>query len=134
MTPQFIRFMITGGVAACINFGSRFLYNTFMGFGSAILAAYATGMTTAFVLAKLFVFEKSQHSTGTELYYFTLVNLAAVVQTYGVSVGLADYLFPQIGFNLYPNAIAHGIGIVIPIFSSFIGHKYLSFKKGGHEI
>ena len=57
---QFVMFLITGGLAAAVNFGSRILYNQWMGFSAAIVLAYITGMITAFVLARIFVFQDSQ--------------------------------------------------------------------------
>ncbi len=134
LSSQFIRFLFTGGFAACVNFGSRFFYNRLMDFGEAVLVAYATGMITAYILAKLFVFEKSIHTTTKEFFYFAVVNLAAVAQTYIVSIGLANYLFPFLSFDLYPKAVAHGIGIIIPVFTSFVGHKHLSFKSNNHAV
>lgn len=127
-SKQFIAFLFAGGFAAVVNFGSRFLYNEYMSFGNAVIVAYITGMITAFVLSKLFVFDKSVHSTKKEFFYFTLVNIVAIVQTYLISVGLAEYLFPSMEFTFYPHAIAHASGVVFPVFTSYIGHKYLSFK------
>jgi len=126
---QFVRFVFAGGFAAAVNFGSRFFYDKYVSFSTAVILAYITGMVTAFVLTKLFVFEKSRHSTRKEFIYFTLVNLVAIVQTYAISIGLAEYFFPYINMTFYPKAIAHGAGVVFPVFTSFIGHKYLSFRK-----
>jgi len=128
-SQQFISFLFAGGFAAVVNFGSRFIYNEFMSFGNAVILAYITGMITAFVLTKQFVFEKSSHSSKKEFFYFTLVNIVAIVQTYIISVGLVSYIFPSIGFNFHSEVIAHAIGIVFPVFTSFFGHKYLSFRR-----
>ena len=127
-SKQFISFLFAGGLAALVNFSSRFLYNEFMNFGNAVILAYITGMLTAFVLTKLFVFDKSVHSTKKEFFYFTLVNIVAVIQTYIISVGCAEYLFPSINFIFYPDAVAHALGVIFPVFTSFFGHKYFSFK------
>ncbi len=48
---------------------------------------------------------------------------------YSISVFLADYAFPYISFNFYPEAVAHAIGIAVPTVISFIGHKRFSFKE-----
>lgn len=127
-SKQFISFLFAGGFAAVVNFGSRFFYNEYMSFGNAVIVAYLTGMITAFVLSKLFVFDKSVHSTKKEFFYFTLVNVAAFIQTYLISVGLAEYIFPSIGFTFHSHAVAHAAGVAFPVFTSFIGHKHLSFK------
>ena len=128
-SKQFISFLFAGGFAAVVNFGSRFFYNEYVSYGNAVILAYITGMITAFVLTKLFVFEKSNHSTKKEFFYFTIVNIVAIIQTYIISVGFSQYLFPSIGFEFYPEAVAHAIGVVFPVFTSFIGHKYFSFSK-----
>ena len=101
-----------------------------MSFGNAVILAYLTGMITAFVLSKLFVFDRSIHSTSREFVYFTLVNVLAVIQTYAISIGLAHYLFPQLEFHSYPEAVAHAIGVAFPVFTSYFGHKYFTFKEG----
>jgi len=128
-SPQFIKFLMTGGVAAGVNFGSRFFFNQYVSFELAVILAYLMGMITAFLLAKLFVFKRSKNSTKKEIFYFTLVNVVAILQTYVISVGLANYIFPYFNFNFYPKATAHAIGVLFPAFTSFLGHKYLSFKE-----
>lgn len=133
-SKQFISFLFAGGLAAAVNFGSRFFYNEFVSFGNAVILAYITGMITAFVLTKLFVFDKSGHSTKKEFFYFTLVNIVAIVQTYIISVGFSQYLFPSMGFEFYPEAVAHAIGVVFPVFTSFFGHKYFSFRKNNDKL
>ena len=46
-----------------------------------------------------------------------------------VSVGLAHYLFPALGFTWHDETIAHAIGVAIPIFTSYLGHKHFSFAR-----
>jgi hypothetical protein len=125
---QFLVFLLTGGIAAAVNFGSRILYNQWMGFSAAIVLAYITGMVTAFVLARLFVFRNSQRALHQSALYFVLVNGVAVLQTWAISLLLADWLLPLLGVEHFVHEIAHGVGVVVPVFSSYLGHKYLSFK------
>ncbi len=124
---QFIAFLLTGGAAAAVNFGSRIIYNQWTGFSTAVILAYITGMITAFVLAKLFVFKDSQQSVHKSALIFTLVNLVAVLQTWGVSIGLAYYVLPTLGVTAYVKEIAHAAGVTFPVFTSYLGHKHLSF-------
>lgn len=56
------------------------------------------------------------------------MNLVAVLQTWAVSVGLAYYLFPRIGMNWHDRDIAHLVGVAVPVFTSYLGHKRWSFK------
>jgi putative flippase GtrA len=125
---QFVTFLITGGIAACVNFLSRILFNQWMTFSSSVVLAYICGMITAFVLAKIFVFKTSRQSIGNAIFYFCLVNAFAVLQTWAISMLLAYYLLPSIGVNLFTHEIAHAVGIIIPVFTSFLGHKYFSFS------
>ena len=87
-------------------------------------------MTTAFLLNRLYVFPDAGNRVHHQIFWFTVVNLFAVAQTLLVSLFLADYLLPGAGWTWHAKEIAHAVGIVVPIFSSFVGHKRLSFKSG----
>lgn len=128
LSRQFLAFLLTGGTAAAINFGSRIMYNQWLDFSSAVILAYITGMVTAFVLAKLFVFKKSKQSIRRSAAFFVLVNLVAILQTWAVSMGLAYYLLPYMGVKFFVKEIAHAVGVAIPVFTSYIGHKRWSFR------
>lgn len=128
VSKNFLMFLLTGGFAAAVNWSSRILYNLWMPYSAAIVVAYITGMITAFVLAKMFVFTESKQSTHRSVFFFTLVNLVAVVQTWAVSVGLAYYVFPKLGMTWHDRDIAHLVGVVMPVFSSYIGHKKFTFR------
>lgn len=125
---QFLVFLLTGGFAAAVNFGSRILYNRAMPFSSAVICAYITGMITAFVLAKLFVFKESTQATHHAAGWFILVNLVAVAQTWAISMLLLNWVLPWMGVTAYAREIAHGVGVVVPVFTSYLGHKHFSFR------
>ncbi len=126
---QFLRFLMMGGIAAAVNIVSRYLLNMVLSFEVSVVLAYLAGMTTAYVLARLFVFEATQRGVGAEFTRFAIVNAFALVLVWGVSVGLARGVFPAIGFNWYANDIAHMIGVIIPAATSFVGHKYFTFRR-----
>lgn len=128
LSRQFLAFLFTGGIAAVVNFGSRILFSHWMSFSSAVILAYVFGMITAYVLAKLFVFKESQQSAHRSAAFFVLVNLIAVVQTWAVSLVLANYLLPAMGITKFVQEIAHAVGVAVPVFSSYIGHKRWSFR------
>ena len=125
---QFITFLITGGLAALVNFSSRVFLNQWISFSLSIVIAYLIGMLTAFTLAKKFVFTESSQSIKSSAMYFSLINLLAIAQTWVVSVSLAHYLLPNLGITNFTREIAHLCGVVFPVFTSFVGHKRLSFK------
>jgi putative flippase GtrA len=126
---EFFQFLIVGGFAAGINFISRIGFSELVSYRYAIILAYLIGMITAFLLSKHYVFEKSGRKYKDELRDFTIVNIFAVIQVWLISVGLAEYFFPYITFNYYPEEVAHLIGLGIPVISSYFGHKYYSFRK-----
>ncbi len=85
-------------------------------------------MITAFVLNRMFVFDTATNSLRNQALWFTVVNLAAVLQTLVISVALADYIFPAMRLMAQRETIAHGIGVMVPAITSYVGHKYLSFR------
>jgi putative flippase GtrA len=125
---QFLVFLATGGTAAAVNFGSRIVYNEWMPFSTAVIFAYITGMITAFVLAKAFVFKDSQQSMQRSAFFFLLVNLVAVLQTWVISIVLAYHVLPWLGVTQFVKDIAHAVGVVVPAFTSYVGHKRFSFR------
>ncbi len=128
LSRQFVLFLLTGGIAAAINFGSRILYSRWWDFSVAVILAYCSGMVVAFVLAKLFVFEASKNNTAQSAAVFVLVNGLGIAQTWLVSMALAHYLLPALGVTRYVEEIAHFVGVLFPVFTSYLGHKYWSFR------
>lgn len=128
MSRQFLTFLLTGGTAAAVNFGSRLVYNQWVSFSTAVILAYITGMITAFVLSKLFVFSESEQSVHKSVMFFILVNLVAILQTFLISMGLAYYVLPGLGVTFLVPEIAHAVGVAAPVFTSYIGHKRWSFR------
>ena len=127
LSRQFVVFLVTGGLAACVNFGSRILYNRWLDFSASVVLAYLTGMVTAFLLARAFVFRDGSQSVQKSAMIFALVNLVAVLQTWGISMALY-YLLPLAGLTRHVPELAHAVGIMVPVFTSYIGHKKYSFK------
>lgn len=130
MSQRFLKFLIVSGVAAAANIGSRVVFNVWMGYVPAILLAFCVGLTTAFVLNRIFVFKETVNPLHRQAFWFTVVNLAAVVQTLVVSLLLARWLFPFIGFDWHGETVAHAFGVAVPVLTSFVGHKHLSFRTG----
>jgi putative flippase GtrA len=124
---RFFRFLIAGGIAAIVNLTSRIALSNWLSFRWAVAAAYLAGMLTAWVLARRFVFENSGRYWAQELTRFALVNCVALVQVWLVSVGLAEYVFPHIGFTLHAESAAHLIGVASPVLTSYVAHKHFSF-------
>jgi putative flippase GtrA len=125
---QFAAFLLTGGIAAAVNFGSRIVYSHWLNFSAAVIAAYISGMFVAFILAKLFVFDAGRHGILKSAMLFTAVNVLGALQAWGVSIALADYVLPKLGIMQHRYELAHLVGIMVPVFTSYLGHKYWSFR------
>lgn len=128
-SSQFLRFLVAGGLAAAVNFLSRFLYSLFCDFEVAVTLAFFTGLSTGFVLSKNCVFTESKNNVNTQAGLFALVNLVALAQTWLISVYLSKYLLnDRLGMELGQTA-AHFLGVVFPVGTSYFGHKFLTFRK-----
>jgi putative flippase GtrA len=128
MSSRFVRFLLTGGCAALVNLGSRYALNLFMSFEAAVAMAYLFGMVTAYVLARVFVFEKSGLAVATEFRRFVIVNLLSLAIVWVVSVGLAFYVFPAVGFRWHAEDVAHLIGVLSPSVVAYFAHKRYTFS------
>ena len=128
MNTEFFRFLLAGGMAAAANIVSRLLLSMVVRFDVAVAAAYLVGMATAFILNRHFVFDRSDRHVHSEMMRFVLVNLAALVQVWIVSVGLAEWLFPKVGMTWHAELIAHVIGVLSPVAASYLGHKHFTFR------
>ncbi len=128
ISRQFMAFLLTGGTAAVVNFCTRIVYSNWMGFSASVVLAYLTGMVTAYILARIFVFKASTQTLQRSVLLFALVNVLAIVQTWAVSLLMAYAVLPMLGVTRFTLEIAHAIGIVVPVFTSFLGHKYWSFR------
>jgi putative flippase GtrA len=125
---QFAVFLLTGGFAALVNFASRILYSRWMSYSNAILLAYVTGMITAFVLARIFVFRGGRNDVMRSALIFTAVNVVAVLQTWLISLLLAYEVLPWMGVRRFVPEVAHAVGVAFPVFTSYLGHKFWSFR------
>lgn len=128
LSKEFLGFLITGGIAATVNFVSRIYFNQFYSFSASVVFAYLLGMLTAFILARVFVFNKSSQPIWRSVVIFSLVNVLALTQTWFISMGLNYYVLPSLGIERFVPEISSAIGIIFPVFTSYLGHKYWSFK------
>ncbi|UZE48124.1 GtrA family protein [Rhodopseudomonas sp. P2A-2r] len=128
MNREFIRFALAGGVAAAVNILSRWLLSSFIRFEIAVVIAYLIGMAVAFGLTRHFVFARSDRQLQSEAMRFVLVNLFALAQVWIVSVGLAEWVLPWLGIVWQKDLIAHVVGVVSPIATSYFGHKKFTFR------
>jgi putative flippase GtrA len=129
LSPQFVRFLVTGGLAALVNFSVGFLLARLLPYNLDLVVGHVSGMVAAFILFELFVFGESSHEKPKSMGLFVMVNLLALLQTYLIGSALEEWLFPEIGFELHPETVARIIAIGFPVLTSFLGHKYFTFRQ-----
>ena len=148
---------MAGGIAAGCNFGSRFLFSRYVDYEVAIVLAYLVGMLVAFILMRGQVFNARGKRLLPQVLKFALVNVLAVVQTLIISLVLARWAFPLMGLEAWveghradfahaagvlapawasmdfstsgvAEALAHLVGVLVPVVTSYFGHKLLTFR------
>ncbi|WP_044562333.1 GtrA family protein [Azospirillum sp. B4] len=129
MASEFARFLLVGGFSAGVNVVARYLLNRAMPFEAAVLVAYLFGMITAYLLSRHFVFQASGRKAHEEFVRFCLVNAVSAAQVWLVSEGLARLAFPSLGLTWHAEDIAHVIGVLSPVVTSYFGHRHFSFRK-----
>ena len=127
MSKQFANFLIAGGLAACSNFGSRFAFSAFLPYGTSIVLAYLVGMVVAFLLMRGRVFNAVDGAIGSQIVKFTIINALAVLQTLVISLILASWLSQWLSVD-QSEALAHLVGVLVPVVTSYFGHKHLTFR------
>jgi len=129
---EFGRFVVTSGIAALVNILARIGFSQFYIYDWAIILAYLVGMLTAYLLSRKFVFKSSGRSVQREMIGFIFINIIAIIQVWGVSVGLYKWALPWVGWTWQSATVSHICGVVSPTFTSYFGHKYISFRKKRH--
>lgn len=128
LSKQFSIFLFVGAIAACVNFFSRIVLSLLLPFSYAVFSAYFFGMVAAFIMNKLYVFKSTKINSLTSAKRFVFINFLAVAQTWMISFCLVEFVFPDFGLVNYSEEIAHAIGIMVPVLTSYFGHKYWTFK------
>ena len=121
-------FLVAGGLAAAANYASRFLFSLWTSFPAAIVLAYVVGMAVAFVLMRQYVFSARGKALGPQVVKFLAVNALAVLQTLVVSLVLVRWVLPPMGVLTHAEAVAHLVGVAVPIVSSYFGHRMATFR------
>ena len=124
---EFPLFILAGSIAALANIISRILLTIFLNFEISVFISYLIGMITSFSLQRKYVFKSTKKSYKRSFAAFSLVNLFALVQVWMISLLIKFWLVNFISSIPLVEFIAHCIGVGIPAFTSYFGHKYITF-------
>ncbi|CAN7337572.1 UbiA family prenyltransferase [Phenylobacterium sp. LjRoot219] len=126
---RFLGFVIAAGSSVPFNLGSRILFSTIFSFEIAVMLSQVVGMLVAYSLVRTFVFESSQRPASVEFARFSVVNLVSLAQVWVVSTGLLRVVYPLMDWTIYPEFMAHAVGLSVSAVTSFVGHRYFSFAQ-----
>ena len=128
LTKQFLCFILSGGVAAGLNWGSRFLFSLVAPFEVAVVLAFFVGLLSGFILMRFFVFDGGGKPIVPQAGKYIAVNLFALLQTLLLSLVLARWVLPSVGITDHAEALAHLVGVLVPVVTSYFGHKFSTFR------
>ena len=104
---RFARFLTVGGLAAGTNFTSRFAWSLVL------------------------LFAGSPLPIGVQARNFAIVNAIGATLTFLTATLLVRGVFPAIGFTWHAETIGHALAIVVPVATSWIGHRRFTFARAG---
>ena len=124
---EFPLFILAGSIAALINVMSRIILTFFLNFEISVFISYLIAMVASFVLQRKYVFKNTKKSYKRSFAAFSLVNVFSLIQVWSVSLLIKFWLINFIASVPLVEFIAHFFGVGIPAFTSFFGHKYITF-------
>jgi putative flippase GtrA len=128
LVGEFIRFLLTGGIAAFANLAARYVLDFVMTFELAVILAYMVGMVIAFIAFQKMIFGDPATPLKRRVARFTQVNLVGMGLAWLVSTSLARLVLPWAGWTFHPFEVAHLMGVAAPAFSSYFLHKHYTYR------
>lgn len=98
-------------------------------FEVAVCLAYTLGMLTAFLLNRVLVFKSSDRPISQQAAWFIAINAISLLQTLAISILLKCWLLPALSWPLDIPLSAHLVGVAVPIFTAYFGHKHFTFAR-----
>ena len=74
------------------------------------------------------VFETNQAPVLLQISKYIVINLLALAQTLIISVVLMRWVLPALGIVTHAEALAHLVGVLTPVMTSYFGHKFITFR------
>ena len=135
---QFLRFLLVGGTAFVVNYGTAYLTRSALSpvrlaSGISIAVGYIIGTIMSFVLNKMFTFKAYDERVGLQAIKFMLVAISSLLLTtlitYSFVIGydLAGFTFLQGKSTL--DSTAHFLALTLATIYNFLAMKYYSFNR-----
>jgi putative flippase GtrA len=124
----FIVFVCIGAFSSLVNLVARILFGYYLSYEVSIIAAFPVALTTAFILNRIFVFKGRTGNVYGQFFKFLIVNVITLFQIFLVTQLFAYYILPLIGWYWQVETVAHAIGLVSPLLTSYWAHKFWTFN------
>lgn len=132
--PEFLRFLLFGGIATLVSFFSGFLLYAFgdIPYAMAVFIGSAAAIVVNFALNYAYNFHYLGRSMASQFITFAAVAIVGTVLTTLLAKGMLHaglWLLPTWPL-LDMEVVCHVLAIGIVTIYSFFAHKYLSFNAG----
>ncbi|MBQ9405169.1 MAG: GtrA family protein [Desulfovibrio sp.] len=133
-SPEFLRFLLFGGIATLVSFFGGFLLYAFCSvpYALAIFIGSAAAIVVNFGLNYVFNFHYHGRPMIAQFVTFASVAIVGTILTTALAKGLLHaglWLFPACNL-LDVEVVCHVFAIGVVTFYSFFAHKYASFNAG----
>ena len=128
MSLQFSYFLISGAIASLMNWGGRFFFSQYFNFQTSVVLAFFIGLLSGFLLMRFFVFTGTKSSIKLQVIWYVVINMVALAQTFVVSLFMFKLIQSVVESRDFAEAIAHAVGVIVPVLTSFLGHKHFTFR------
>jgi putative flippase GtrA len=130
---EFLRFLATGSIAALSNMAAVWALQLVMPLLPAAILGYLVGMVIAFILFQRVMFNTpglvlTRPILARRIFRFTIVNMLGLCLSVATTMALARAILPAIHWTLLPDRIANLVGVAVPAFSSYFGHKFWTYR------
>ena len=128
LPSNLIKFFIAGGAAASANIGSRVVFSLYFPYEISIVISFIIGLMVGFFLMRRFVFVSKDRVLSVQIGRFIIVNLLTLSLTFLISINLNNFLLLYLTNNSVTETVAHFVGVMIPVFTSYFAHKFFTFN------
>jgi putative flippase GtrA len=134
---EFLRFLMSGGLAAAVNLGSAWAFRSLVGPGHFVLEisvalGFVVGTSVSFFLNRSFTFRVRQGHTGAQFIRFCAVGIVSS----GFAAGLANRISVLLQHSTASirsepllNNVAHAATIAVMTIANFFLIKYVAFAQ-----
>jgi putative flippase GtrA len=127
---EFVRFVAAGLTSAAVNLTAVGFARKLLSFDTALLVGLVAGLTTSFLLSKLFAFRSpSWDQAGREVVKFLTIYGTGCVFYWLIAVALRRFLLAGILPSRAAELVAVLGGSAVMMLTSYFGHRFYTYRS-----